>query len=107
MTLMWCSYEKQPLILRAYGDAEMISPSDNEWAAVSKDYSSLNGARQIFKLKLDLVQTSCGYAVPYMQYKGERDTLKHWTSKKTPEELRAYQLEKNAESLDGKVTGIE
>lgn len=82
MTLMWCSHEKQPLILRAYGDAQMISPGDQEWPDASKSYSSLNGARQIFKLNIDLVQTSCGYAVPYMDYKGERETLKHWASKK-------------------------
>lgn len=106
MTLMWCSFDKQPLILRVYGDAEMVSPDDVQWQALSEAYTSLNGARQIFKLNIDLVQTSCGYAVPYMNYQGERDTLKHWTSKKTPDELRAYQLEKNAASLDGKETGI-
>ena len=107
MTIMWCSYDKQPLILRAYGDAEMISPKDKDWNAAAKSYPSLNGARQIFKLNIDLVQTSCGYGVPYMDYQGERDTLDDWTNKKTPKELRAYQLEKNAKSLDGNETGIE
>jgi len=72
MTLMFCSYEKQPLILRLYGNAKMISPHDKQWARVSAQLPAHRGARQIFKLNIDLVQTSCGYAIPYYDYQGER-----------------------------------
>ncbi len=107
MTLMFCSYEKQPLILRLYGNAKMISPHDKQWARVSAQLPAHRGARQIFKLNIDLVQTSCGYAIPYYDYQGERDTLVKWTDKKNDQELRQYQLEKNTHSMDGKPTGID
>lgn len=106
MTLMFCSYEKQPLILRLYGDAQMISKKDEQWASLSAQVPSYRGARQFFKLNIDLVQTSCGYAIPYYDYQGERDTLSKWTDKKSDQELREYHLDNNAQSMDGKPTGI-
>ena len=31
MTLMWCSFERRPLILRTYGMARAIHPRNDEW----------------------------------------------------------------------------
>jgi len=107
MTLMLNSYDKQPLILRIYGAAEMVQPRDPEWANLIGKFPEHNAARQIFKLKISLVQTSCGYAVPYYEYIGERQTLDNWANKKTTIEITEYQQEKNALSIDGKPTGIK
>ena len=35
MTLMWCSFEEQPLILRAYGKAKIFHPRAKEWDQLS------------------------------------------------------------------------
>ena len=107
MTLMFCSFDKQPLILRVYGEAKMISPNDADWPNCLADFDFHNGARQIFELKIDLVQTSCGYAVPYYDFVAERETLSKWSEKKSKDDFREYQLAKNKVSLDGKPTGIE
>jgi len=32
MTLMWCSFAKQPLILRVYGNAKCVLPNDEAWS---------------------------------------------------------------------------
>ncbi|MEO0369722.1 MAG: pyridoxamine 5'-phosphate oxidase family protein, partial [Pseudomonadota bacterium] len=106
MTMMFCSFGKQPLILRVYGDARMISLGDQDWPAAIAKFPEYAGARQVFELNIDLVQTSCGYAVPYYDFTGERETLDKWAAKKTSQEILDYQQEKNRTSLDNKPTGL-
>lgn len=107
MTLMWCSYEKRPLILRTYGTARMIQHADSDWAEMRELFPDMPGARQIYDMSIDMVQTSCGYAVPFMEFAGERDTLRRWADGKGYDGLRDYWAEKNALTLDGRPTGIE
>ncbi|MGR3377232.1 pyridoxamine 5'-phosphate oxidase family protein [Salipiger abyssi] len=107
ITLMWCGFEKRPLILRAYGTARMIQHSDPGWGEMLDLFPDLPGARQICEIAVELVQNSCGYAVPYMEFAGERDTLRRWAETKGYDGLRAYWAEKNAATLDGAPTGIE
>lgn len=106
MTLMFCSFTKQPLILRLYGMAGIVSPGDEVWPELVGLFPDYVGARQIFRLELDLVQTSCGYAVPYYQLLGERPTLTNWSAKKGREGIERYWQDNNTLSLDGKATDI-
>jgi len=106
MTIMFCSFEKNPLILRLYGKAEVYHERDDQFAAYMKYFEETAGSRQIFKLKIDLVQTSCGFGVPFMDYKGERETLKIWAEQKGESGIKEYWTEKNQTSLDGLETGI-
>jgi hypothetical protein len=106
MTIMFCSFDKQPLIMRLYGQAAAIHPRDERWAELSALFPTYTGARQVFLLALELVQTSCGYAVPYYQFKGERPTLTKWADGRGESGIKDYWAEKNSKSLDGKDTGI-
>lgn len=106
MTIMFCSFEKKPLILRLYGRATVCHPRDADWPALSALFPEHSGARQIFTLKLDMVQTSCGYAVPYLDFRADRPMLANWAAARGEEGLRTYWAEKNTCSLDGKDTGI-
>ena len=106
MTIMFCSFEKQPLILRLYGQAKAIHPQDFDWQHYAKLFPDYTGARQIFEVSLELVQTSCGYAVPFYNLVGERPTLKKWADNKGRDGVKKYWKEKNTKSLDGKDTGI-
>ena len=64
------------------------------------------GARQIVRLAVDLVQTSCGMGVPLFDYKGERGSLvKYWTSQGI-DNLRRYWGLKNTRSIDGLPTNL-
>lgn len=60
MTLMFCAFEGNPMILRVYGQATTTHPRDADWEEKVADFPTLAGSRQIFDLRLDLVQTSCG-----------------------------------------------
>ncbi len=106
MTIMFCALEGQPLILRLYGKAKVVHWGDSEWNELYSKFKPLPGARQIFDLKLDLVQTSCGMAVPYFSYEGDRELLSDWATKKGNAGLAEYWEEKNQISIDGIPTHI-
>ncbi len=106
MTLMFCAFEGPPTILRLFGHARALRPEDASWSKYIDMFPEYRGARQIILMEIDLVQKSCGYAVPLYEYRRDRDVLTQWTDKKTDVELIAYQREKNSTSLDGKPTDI-
>ncbi|HEA31057.1 hypothetical protein LCGC14_2501200 [marine sediment metagenome] len=106
MTVMCCSFDKNPLILRLYGTAEVYHERDAEFEHYRAYFKKLPGARQIFKLHIDLVQTSCGFGVPFMDFQGERETLTNWSEKKGSDGIKKYWEDKNQTTIDGFKTGI-
>ncbi len=69
MTIMFCSFEKIPLILRLYGKAQIYHENDQTYKEQIGLFRDFTGARQIIEMDINLVQTSCGYAVPFMDLK--------------------------------------
>jgi hypothetical protein len=100
MTVMFCAFEGDPLILRLYGRARAIHRHDPDWAELATLFPPLPGARQVFDLSVELVQTSCGMAVPFFDYRGERGALNEWAEKKGEEGIRRYWEDRNQFSLD-------
>ena len=95
MTIMLTAFEGNPMILRLYGDAKVVHKNDREWEELFSLFNPIPGARQIFDLTVDLVQTSCGMAVPIYDYIEEREQLKNWAVKKGEEGLKEYWQEVN------------
>ena len=106
MTLMFCSFEVDPLILRLYGRGRVVRRQDAAWAEWRAHFPTLPGERQIIVLDIESVQTSCGYAVPQFDYRSERETLARWAEKKGTLGLLEYWREKNQVSIDGLSTGL-
>lgn len=106
MTIMFCSFDDAPLVLRLYGQARVIHHNDAEWGALFLMFQPIPGARQIFDVTVDMVQTSCGFGVPHYSYAGERDTLNNWAIKKGDEGLKKYWEDKNQLSIDNIPTNI-
>jgi hypothetical protein len=106
ITIMFAAFEGNPMILRLYGNAKAIHKNDPEWAELYSLFDPIPGARQIFDVAVDLVQTSCGMGVPLFDYVQEREQLTNWASKKGDEGIKKYWQEKNQISLDGKPTNI-
>lgn len=106
MTLMFCALSGPPLILRLYGQAHAIHAGEPAWAEWTALFPPLPGARQVFVLDIDLVQTSCGMAVPLMDFVADRGALSRWAQAQSPGELQAYQQRKNQRSIDGFPTGL-
>lgn len=106
ITLMFCAFEGPPMILRLYGNAKAYHETDPEWAELSGMFPAIPGARQVFVVEVESVQTSCGMGVPFMDYQGERDGLIKWAENHGPEGLENYKRQKNVLSIDGKPTGL-
>jgi hypothetical protein len=85
LTLMFCAFEGPPNILRLYGRGEVLSRTNPEYGEIlSSKFADAEppGARQIIRLHVDLVQTSCGYGTPLFDYRGERPSLDNWHAPK-------------------------
>ena len=106
MTIMFTSFEGDPLILRLYGNATVIHRNDSQWDKMITLFKPTPGARQLFQLSVEIVQTSCGMSTPFFDYVSERDQLKEWAIKKGDVGLQEFWHERNQVSLDGKATNI-
>ena len=109
LTIMFCALDGPPVILRLYGKGRMIRRNSPEYLELLKAHYGGEeplGARQIIRLDIDLVQTSCGYGVPLFDYRAERPNLERWTQAKGKDGLEAYWREKNLRSMDGLPTGL-
>lgn len=103
---MFCAFEGKPIILRLYGSAKVYHSTDKEWVKYIDLFPKQTGSRQLIDIKIEMMQTSCGFAVPFMEFIGERDALKVWAEKKGENGIRDYWAEKNGVSLDGFETGL-
>lgn len=108
MTLMFCAFDGDALILRTYGTARAVHPRDAEWAEHYALFPDFGGARNIFVLDIDLVTTSCGTGVPEMSLVRSRGEIEMdpYYADMGPQKVRAFWAKKNLTSLDGKPTGI-
>ena len=109
LTVMFCAFEGPPSILRRYGRGESLKRGSEAYRkTLAAAFGGVEppGARQIVRLHVERVQTSCGYGVPRFDYRGERPSLDNWARAKSEAEMEAYRREKNAVSIDGLPTGL-
>ena len=106
MTVMFCSFDAKPLILRLYGRGRVVRPRDTEWPTLLAHFDCLPGQRQIVVLTIESVQTSCGFAVPRFDFRAHRPTLVEWSEKVGPAGIEEYWREKNQTSIDGLPTAL-
>ncbi|WP_298260723.1 pyridoxamine 5'-phosphate oxidase family protein [uncultured Litoreibacter sp.] len=108
MTLMFCAFEGDALILRLYGTVNTLHPRDAQWDAAAEAFPEMAGSRQIFEFKIDRLQTSCGTGVPLMPFQEDRvdDELLPYYADMGPEGVDAYWRKKNTTTIDGFDTGL-
>lgn len=108
MTLMFCAFKGDAMILRVYGNATVLHPRDAGWDGAAADFPKIAGSRQIFDLSIDLVQTSCGTGVPIMEFSKSRveDELVPYYEELGEDGVEEYWRRKNVLTIDGKPTGI-
>jgi hypothetical protein len=106
MTIMFCAFEGSPEILRLYGNAKIFHERDREFLEYIELFPPNEGARQIIEMHIEIVQSSCGFAVPFMDFKEDRKTLNQWSEKKGKEKIKEYWKNRNTKSIDGFETRI-
>ncbi|KAJ5261981.1 hypothetical protein N7505_008848 [Penicillium chrysogenum] len=115
ITLMFCSFETSPRILRLFSTGTVIEWDQPEFDVCVQRMGKtpIAGARAIIQLDVFKVQTSCGYGVPLLTltddpetepspYLKDRQTLGHFAAKTVSAgQIHKYQQEWNSRSLDG------
>src|SRR5262249_13475016 len=101
LTLMFCSFDEKPLILRLYGKGRIVRKRDAQWQTLQPLFPSLPGERQIILLDIESIMSTCGFAVPLFEFKGERDQLTEFACKMGEEGMDEYRSRKNQTSIDG------
>jgi hypothetical protein len=100
ITIMFNNFASPALIMRLYGTGRPVLPQDAGWDELAAHFDILPGTRQIFDIAVDNVQTSCGWGVPQMELKAERETLVKYHRQADPQAW----MEKTAgrvKSIDG------
>jgi len=106
LTLMFCSFDEKPLILRLYGRGRVIHERDAAWKELRPLFSDLPGERQIVVLDIESIMTTCGFGVPMYEFQAHRTMLPDFTCKMGEERMDAYRREKNQTSIDGLPTHL-
>lgn len=101
ITLMFCSFERSPNVVRLHGTGRVVSIYDEEYAAWAPRFAERRGARAVVVVDVDRVSDSCGYGVPLMSFEAERDLLPGHMDRKGVEGIREYRRLKNSASIDG------
>lgn len=106
ITVMFCAFTGKPLILRLYGRGRVVGPRDGEWTELDARFAAHPGKRQIVVVEVDSVNSSCGFAVPLMDFQAQRTVLTDWAAGKGEAGIAEYQRSRNARSFDGLPTDI-
>jgi len=106
ITIMFCAFDNPALIFRLYGRGTPVLPQDETWGEFAPHFTLLPGTRQIFVIAIDQVQTSCGWGVPHMAFERERQTLRKYGEKFTPDQMLVYWQTANTPSIDGLPTRL-
>ncbi|GLB41255.1 putative pfam:Pyridox_oxidase [Lyophyllum shimeji] len=122
ITVLFNAFEGPPRILRLYGKGRVYEFGTPEYEALLPPEKRQPGSRSIIMIDVFKVGTSCGYAVPFYEYKAERNRLHAFSHARElvdidaekardmsscsvpprPEKgLKQYWFARNATSLDG------
>jgi len=99
--IMFCSFDRDPLIVRLHGKATVTERKDPEWRGLYERFDATRLARSIICLSIDRITDSCGWGVPMFEFQGEREQFAKYEAQKTDANLRESQLKWNMESVDG------
>ncbi|PJN22644.1 pyridoxamine 5'-phosphate oxidase family protein [Kitasatospora sp. CB02891] len=106
ITLMWCAFDGPPTVLRVHGRGEPVFRDDPRFAELLGRFDpSADGAglRAVVLVRAERVSDSCGYAVPFMDYRSDREIHRQYFDRKGEENFSAYCEGKDhvAASIDG------
>jgi len=106
LTLMFCSFDEKPLILRLYGRGRVVHQRDSEWQDLHSHFTLIPGERQIIVLEIESLMTTCGFGVPLYEFKEDRAMLPEFSCNMGDEKMDEYRHKKNQESIDGLPTHL-
>jgi hypothetical protein len=101
IVFMFCAFEGPPKILRLHGVGTIVKPGDGNWARLASLFNLPEPPRAIITAEIARVSESCGFGVPLMDFRENRDAFQKWNAGKSAQDLVNYRSTKNATSIDG------
>ncbi|ROW08178.1 hypothetical protein VPNG_06900 [Cytospora leucostoma] len=111
ITVMFNAFEGPPRILRLFGHGRVLEAGTTEYEDFIKkhDVATSFGSRSIVLVDIHQVGTSCGFSVPFYDFKGFRSALDEYIERKEArfragnekESMPRYWAQKNSWSMDG------
>jgi hypothetical protein len=103
IVLMFCAFDGPPKIVRLHGRGRAVLADQAEFATLRGEFGkkSTAGQRSVVVVDVDRIADSCGYAVPRLDFVGDRDVLDLHHLKKPDGYFDEYWDAKNAASIDG------
>ena len=101
ITLMFCAFEGPAYIVRLYGTGESTAFNEPGFAEKLALFPSFERARNVVTVSIHRVSDSCGWGVPFYEFKSERQQLRRYVDGKPQDEWEARRYDTNATSVDG------
>ena len=106
--VMLCAFGGPPKIVRLHGTGSVVRRGEPGFDAALLPFAAAltvgtrePAARAVVRVDVHRISDSCGYGVPLMDLRAERDLLDSWMDNKGPDGVVRYQAKRNAVSLDG------
>jgi hypothetical protein len=99
ITVMFCSFDRSPKVLRLHGRGRVVTPYDDDWDDWARRFTKTDVARAVIVVDVTRVSDSCGYGLPLFDDATERDLLIPSMERKP--DVVGYRREKNRTSIDG------
>ena len=81
-TLVFNAFEGDAKILRLFCKATIVKGCSEKFSRYLKTFGEKKEiVRDFFEFNIYAVESSCGESVPYMEYQGDRKSLKKWVKK--------------------------
>lgn len=101
ITLMFCAFEGPANILRIYGEGEALGFGEPGFAEKMALFPTFQRARGVITVRIRRIADSCGWGVPFFEFKSERDQLRRWVDHRPHEEWAERRYATNGVSIDG------
>ncbi len=103
IVVMFCAFDGPPKIVRLHGHGRLLLPDQPDFAAhrPAFDKDRELGQRSIVIVDLDRISDSCGYSVPLMDFRSDRDVLDKSQARRDEAYFEQYRAQHNSASIDG------
>ncbi len=103
IVVMFCAFDGPPKIVRLHGRGDILLPDHPHFERHRAEFGKdrILGQRSIVVVKLDRISDSCGYSVPLMDFRGDRDVLDKSQARRDEAYFAQYQRTHNTASIDG------
>jgi hypothetical protein len=98
--VMFCAFEGPAQILRLHGRGEVLEAGTPTFDELYPLFPPRDHARAVVRVQVERVATSCGFAVPLLDYRADREVLDKYWARRAGEVL-GYREEMNRRSIDG------